>query len=273
MMKASRILIVLLLVLAAAGMVQCGSSPEPTATPVPPTATVQPTATAVPTDTPEPTETPTTEPTATLEPTPTVEPTSMPTAEPTATEEPTAAPTAEATAEATSEAEEEESEEGEASEGIEPLQAPIIGHELDGRDACLTCHAVETGLEPAPESHATFVDEDCLTCHRTEEGETAEAVTPGKMTNEQCLTCHGPYDDLIAATLDYEPFEGMPNTPHAYVPHEEPGIPENIPYCLNCHDPHAIPMTEATGGVDPGVRWCYGACHHTGTLNACSDCH
>jgi len=132
---------------------------------------------------------------------------------------------------------------------------------------------VETGLEPAPASHASFVEEDCLTCHRTETGETAEPALTRKMTNEQCLTCHGPYEALIAATQDYEPWEGMPNTPHTYVPHEEPGVAENIPTCINCHDAHEIPMTEASGEVDPGVRWCYGACHHTGTLNPCSDCH
>ncbi|NLT43602.1 MAG: hypothetical protein GXX93_13080 [Anaerolineae bacterium] len=249
--------------------------------------TPEPEVTEEPEATPEPTEEPeaTSEPTAVAA-TPTAEPTTGGTAAATAaatvaateTASPATSGTAEATAEGTPAAEATPeaaattettpaAEEPSAGEG--PLVAKEIPHTLDGREQCLTCHAID-GIEPSPLNHATFTEDDCQACHQ-EAG--AEPVVTGKMSTEQCLTCHGPYSALQALTEDYQVNEMTVANPHTYVPHEEPDVEENIPLCRNCHDAHPIPAPEGMELEEPNLRWCYGACHHTGTLNPCSDCH
>ncbi len=220
----------------------------------------------------------TSEPEATPEPTavaatPTAEPTAAATQAAAETPEATAAATAEgtATAEATPEAATAETtpaaEEPAAGEG--PLVAKEISHTLDGREKCLTCHAID-GIEPSPLSHASFTEDDCQACHQVAG---AEPVVTGKMSTAQCLTCHGPYSALQALTEDYQVNEKTVSNPHVYVPHDEPDVEENIPLCRNCHEAHPIPAPADMELKEPTLRWCYGACHHTGTLNPCSDCH
>jgi hypothetical protein len=96
-----------------------------------------------------------------------------------------------------------------------------VQHELEGRDDCLMCHAVDL----LPESHKTgeFSNDDCLLCHMPGDAETAAAGTADQSAAEagrggdvsfagdvlplleaNCVTCHG---DMALGGLqatDYE---------------------------------------------------------------------
>jgi nitrate/TMAO reductase-like tetraheme cytochrome c subunit len=241
------------------------ATPEPTeavtATPeAEVTGTVTPEAEVTGTATPEAKVTGTVTPEATVTGTPEAEVTGTPEAEVTGT------PEAEVTG--TPEAEETAAPEGEAV----ALQPPAIPHELTGREACLACHAVDSPLEPAPENHAEFSEDQCQTCHTTAVGGPTEPVVPEDVTADLCLFCHGPYDALQARTMEYAVTERTTVLPHQYVPHDSTD-PEDIPACDVCHDPHPLPVTDEVEFKDPGVRWCFAQCHHTGTFSPCSDCH
>jgi nitrate/TMAO reductase-like tetraheme cytochrome c subunit len=47
--------------------------------------------------------------------------------------------------------------------------APVITHDLAGRDDCLLCHDPEGQVKPAPSTHADYVIEQCVLCHKAEE--------------------------------------------------------------------------------------------------------
>lgn len=91
------------------------------------------------------------------------------------------------------------------------------------------------------------------------------------MDKSQCLACHGPYDDIAAATADYEAKSGEIATPHQYVPHAEKEE-ENIPECTECHEPHAMPPEGEVAKPD-NIDWCYSSCHHANNLQSCNTCH
>ncbi|MFC2029848.1 NrfD/PsrC family molybdoenzyme membrane anchor subunit [Chloroflexota bacterium] len=42
---------------------------------------------------------------------------------------------------------------------------PPVSHELEGQ-SCLACHALETGMKPAPVNHGQYVDAQCVLCHK-----------------------------------------------------------------------------------------------------------
>ncbi len=50
--------------------------------------------------------------------------------------------------------------------GGSTVQAPVIPHELAGRDNCLMCHDPNGGLKPAPADHAGRTADTCQTCHK-----------------------------------------------------------------------------------------------------------
>lgn len=134
------------------------------------------------------------------------------------------------------------------------------------------CHAVGTGVEPAPESHVDFIVDQCQTCHKPAVDGGVQPEVPVDITLDLCLFCHGPYEDLQARTAAYQVSEQVTVNPHQFVPHESTD-PEDIPECKNCHQPHPLPVSDEVTIEEPGVRWCFAACHHTGTFNPCSDCH
>lgn len=189
-----------------------GATPEPTNTPVPPTNTpVPPTATPIPptdtavppTDTPvPPTDTP-------------VPPTDTPEPEPTDTEVPAATPT---------EAEMEEPEETPEAEA-EAEGPPVIPHELEGRDDCLQCHAVDSQIKPAPENHAELTNVACQNCHATEGGtpvlwgQEAPDIPHDLEGRDNCLQCHAPDGQIMPAPATHE---GLVNT-----------------MCQLCHEPES----------------------------------
>jgi nitrate/TMAO reductase-like tetraheme cytochrome c subunit len=72
--------------------------------------------------------------------------------------EPGAASTPEATPEATPDAT------STPADGV--AAAPVIPHDLAGRDDCLACHAPSGGLKPAPADHVGRANDSCQACHR-----------------------------------------------------------------------------------------------------------
>jgi hypothetical protein len=46
--------------------------------------------------------------------------------------------------------------------------APVITHDLVGRDGCLLCHDPEGQVKPAPSNHSVYANEQCSLCHKTE---------------------------------------------------------------------------------------------------------
>lgn len=180
-----------------------GATPEPTDTPVPPTNTpVPPTDTPVPpTDTPvPPTDTP-------------VPPTDTPEPEPTDTEVPAATPTEEEMAEP------EETPAAEAEAG----GPPVIPHELEGREDCQQCHAVDSQIAPAPESHEGLTNATCQACHAIEGEEAAlwagesPAIPHELEGREDCQQCHAVDSQIAPAPASHE------------------GLTNNL--CQVCHEP------------------------------------
>ncbi len=92
-----------------------------------------------------------------------------------------------------------------------------------------------------------------------------------KVEKDMCLACHGSFDEIAAKTADYTAPSGETVTPHRYVPHAEK---EFIPECVECHQPHPIPLESKQQVVRPEkIDWCYESCHHAQTLDPCSACH
>lgn len=182
----------------------------------------------------------------------TVEATKSVTGTPTVTVE----ATAEVTAEATQSAE---------------VTVPVIPHEIEDRENCLSCHDVVDGLVPAPESHKDYENDVCQTCHQVA-GATPEAIDVEDLDKEGCLNCHGPFEELRAATEEYQVSENEVANPHQWVPHDQQTT-EKIVECTNCHEPHPLPATPDMEVAEPKLQWCYSSCHHTGTLMPCSACH
>lgn len=93
---------------------------------------------------------------------------------------------------------------------------------------------------------------------------------PAKTGKDQCLACHGPFEKLASDTAGFKAKGGEVGTPHRYVPHDTKDIPE----CDECHTPHALPAPDATAAKNTAtVDKCYDGCHHTKTLEKCSECH
>jgi hypothetical protein len=92
-----------------------------------------------------------------------------------------------------------------------------------------------------------------------------------KIAAKTCLGCHGPYEKLREATADYKTDNGETVTPHQYVPHAEK---TEIPECVECHEPHPIPLEDKSKVAKPqNLDWCYSSCHHAHNLQPCKTCH
>jgi hypothetical protein len=48
-------------------------------------------------------------------------------------------------------------------------QAPQISHEVAGREDCYLCHDPAGQIQPAPDNHVDYVNEQCILCHKEEE--------------------------------------------------------------------------------------------------------
>jgi hypothetical protein len=56
--------------------------------------------------------------------------------------------------------------------------APVIPHALEGREDCLVCHAIGSGMKPAPADHEGRTKETCRACHQVASGAAPAAETP-----------------------------------------------------------------------------------------------
>lgn len=129
---------------------------------------------------------------------------------------------------------------------------PAIPHPITGAQAqCSTCHAVDSGLRPAPPDHAGFADTLCTSCHQPVGAETAEpgvapaateaAETPAPaagaptiphpITGAACSACHAVDGQIQPAPADHANFADT--------------------LCISCHQPGPAatsePTTAATG--------------------------
>ncbi len=181
-------------------------------------------------------------------------------------------------------------------------QIPTVPHAIEGREACLTCHA--SGELKVPEDHAGRGNETCLQCHQASpvtqtpspsppvptpaptlatpaetELPTLPPVAPGEYKGPQfCAGCHKPHyqewqGSTHALAFQDEVFQA------AWVENRKPG------YCLACHATGYNPNTgmpvaegvtcESCHGtykeghpdtdmmpVDPAAERC-GVCHTT----------
>lgn len=92
----------------------------------------------------------------------------------------------------------EEGEEQDREETMEALAGWVtptpVEHDLEGRHACLSCHA--TGAEESPvvpQNHVDRPDDACLWCHSPEAD--VQTMAPGPVTHEiegktSCMMCH-----------------------------------------------------------------------------------
>ncbi len=147
---------------------------------------------------------------------------------------------------------------------------PPMAHRLQGREECIECHAADDDRSPSPADHAAYTDAVCLFCHIPEEGEAVMPALPEEAEPEFCLACHGPFEDLSAVTADTLVDElGILGNPHMHVPHDG----DKILSCDKCHDVHPIPLTPEDVVPEANIQYCYAACHHETTFEACSACH
>ncbi len=150
-----------------------------------------------------------------------------------------------------------------------PASAPKLTHALAGHEKCLACHAVKTGMKPAPDDHADRTADLCLLCHVTKEGKAVAQAMPEKPQAEFCLRCHGPFDKLAKFTKDYVTDQDEKVNPHVYVPHQG----GKITVCSACHEVHALPVIPAGKFAKANVQYCYATCHHKNDFAPCVQCH
>jgi hypothetical protein len=153
----------------------------------------------------------------------------------------------------------------EVADGPSPLT-----HGLQGREECIDCHAVDDNRSPAPADHAGYSDAVCLFCHMPEEGRAAIPPLPEKAETGFCLTCHGSFEDLMMITAGMIVDElGIEGNPHMYVPHDG----NQMLSCDSCHTVHALPVPLGEEIPEANIQYCYAACHHERTFEACDACH
>ncbi|OQA47517.1 MAG: hypothetical protein BWY52_00118 [Chloroflexi bacterium ADurb.Bin325] len=145
-----------------------------------------------------------------------------------------------------------------------------IPHALAGFEKCQTCHDVDKGVKPVPQSHEGLDETLCLYCHQPSQGE-APTLPPlsTQVSTEFCLVCHGPYEALRARTAGALEIDGVKGNPHEYVPHDS----TSITACDACHEPHPLPPT---GSIElPSIKElsCFASCHHEQNFVLCNTCH
>ncbi len=94
--------------------------------------------------------------------------------------------------------------------GVTPAPVPPIPHQVEGREACLACHAGWVGQAPLiPDDHAERLNEVCQSCHQpavlilatpTVPPLPTPIVHPVSPAKDSCLECHrtlgGKYADI-----------------------------------------------------------------------------
>ena len=159
--------------------------------------------------------------------------------------------------------------EGEAEPVADAAAPSPITHRLARHEACLDCHAAETGREPAPADHRDLTEAVCLFCHMPEEGEAAIPPLPTEAEADFCLSCHGPFEELAARTEGAVIVKDVVTDPHMYVPHNS----TKAFSCDNCHGVHTLPVSPEDVIAQADAQYCFQACHHTEDFRPCESCH
>jgi hypothetical protein len=151
---------------------------------------------------------------------------------------------------------------------------PAIPHPIASQAQCNACHATGVGGAPKePANHQGRPENLCVACHISASGEKVALPTlPAEASTEFCLQCHGPYEDLIARTVDKLDVNGVKANPHRYVPHTS----KNITGCDACHSVHELPVTATTQILTPDTSTlsCFNSsCHHQQDFTPCTQCH
>lgn len=111
----------------------------------------------------------------------------------------------------------------------------------------------------------------CLAFLNAESLQDTGQKTENETFAQKCLACHGSFDELAEKTAGYKTPSEEITTPHRYVPHEEK---KDIPECIECHQPHPIPLEDKAQVVKPNnITFCYSSCHHASNLQPCKNCH
>jgi hypothetical protein len=110
-----------------------------------------------------------------------------------------------------------------AQEAEAPAKPPVVQHDLEGRNACLACHAGAMEAIPGvPDTHTNRTDETCLWCHAadaTMQTDEAKAVTHELEGRSACSMCHA------AGAM-----EAIPDVPASHEGRADQ-------FCTLCHQP------------------------------------
>lgn len=104
---------------------------------------------------------------------------------------------------------------------------------------------------------------------------TVAAENASKLT-AQCLGCHGPYEKLIASSVQFVTEKGETVNPHTTVDKSILKVHESgkgILNCTTCHQPHPQPLTSVKDVAPANVDYCFLQCHHQDNFTPCSACH
>lgn len=110
---------------------------------------------------------------------------------------------------------------------------------------------------------------DCLHDHLVSVSGEADSASTAV-----CLSCHGPFEALQERTADFVAPSGVTVNPHITFDRTMPNDPhasgEGVIDCLECHEPHPVPVTDPVAPAD--IEACE-ECHHTTTFRSCASCH
>ena len=149
--------------------------------------------------------------------------------------------------------------------------APLIPHTLEGREDCLVCHAIGSGMKPAPADHEGRTKETCRACHQVasgaapaEETPTATAtVTPTVAAPTPTATASPSATQVVSTPTTAAATPTATASLTAAAPAGAPAIPhalEGRDDCLICHAPDSA--------VKPAP-----ADHEGRTNESCQACH
>ena len=149
--------------------------------------------------------------------------------------------------------------------------APLIPHALEGREDCLVCHAVGSGMKPAPADHEGRTKETCRACHQVasdvapaEETPAATAtITPTVAAPTPTATASPSATRVVSTPTTTAATPTATVSPTAAAPAGAPAIPhalEGRDNCLICHAPDSA--------VKPAP-----ADHKGRTNESCQGCH
>lgn len=137
---------------------------------------------------------------------------------------------------------------------------PPVAHEIEGREACLLCHATD-GMVPSPPDHATYSESICLSCHATgpEASEPpSQPVPPGQ--TESCLQCHS--RSGLEMTLD----DGEVMSVYVDAEEYDTSVHGNKLLCTDCH-------TTITVYPHPEIEIPNRRAYNIAQYELCKHCH